>query len=275
MARAISPNSRALSPRTKATRLARILKISVSRPCRSFHCTGSWLMRNVPSPKTCTTMTPGDGVLGPVSAGGGKSAGRPYCICGQTAMKMIKSTSRISISGTTFISETGPSFRPPSEIPMSHLAQTRLPREEDSHTLPGPRRGPREKGNSCCLLPGLELGRDQADSVDAGAAHDINGARHFREQYIVVAFDESDFLGALLEDRFKTRAEAVPGGVFVVDLQLVVHEHLHHDGLVLELYILLLVRIGLRHKRIEPVRRERSDDHENDEQHKQNVDQRN
>src|SRR5580704_13532614 len=234
-------------------------------------------MRRVPSSKTCTTIASG-GVFVVDSAGWGKSAGRPNCVWGRIIIKMTRSTSRISISGTTFISATGPNFEPPREIPMSRLACSQLPREEDSHTLRRPKRDRSEKEiltNSNWLLPGLELSRDQADPVDSRAAHDVNRAGNFHEQYIVVALDESNFLGALFEDRFETRTEAIPGRVFVVDLQLVIDEHLDHHGLVLQLHILLLVRIGLRHKSVQPVRSERSDDHENNEQHEQNVDERN
>jgi hypothetical protein len=48
-------------------------------------------------------------------------------------MKMIKSTSRISISGTTFTSAIDPDFALPSKTPMSHLAEMSCPCEEDSH----------------------------------------------------------------------------------------------------------------------------------------------
>ena len=87
-----------------------------------------------------------------------------------------------------------------------------MPREEDSHTLRRPGSGRCEPLEET-LLPGLELGRNQADSVDTGAAHNVDGAGHFHEQNVVVALDERNFLGALLEDRFETRTKAIPGRV--------------------------------------------------------------
>src|SRR6476646_2070143 len=189
-------------------------------------------------------------------------------------MKITKSTSRISISGTTFISEIVPSFAPPREIPMTRLASRKIPREEDSHTLRRPGSG-RCKPLEETLLPGLELGRNQADSVDTGAAHNVDGAGHFHEQNVVVALNERNFLGALLKDRFETRTKAIPSRVFVVDLQFVVGKHLNDDGLILQLLIFLLVWIGLRNQSVQTMRSERSDDHENDKQHKQDVDERN
>src|SRR5690349_2343931 len=114
-------------------------------------------------------------------------------------MKMTKSTSRISISGTTFISEIVPNPRPPSDISMSHLAYFTVPREEDSHTLRRPGGG-RPQSHNVLLLTGLELGRDQPYFVDSRPAHDVNGAGYFHEQNIVVALDESDLLGALFEN---------------------------------------------------------------------------
>src|SRR5258708_17145708 len=120
----------------------------------------------------------------------------------------------------------------------------------------------------------FELGGDQTYFVNAGAAHDIDGAGDVHEQYIVIAFDESDFLGALLEDLLHARAKTIPSGVFIVDLEFAVVGNLHDHGLVLELDVLLLVRRGLRNERVQALRRERSDDHENNDQHQQNVDQR-
>src|SRR4029077_15728183 len=107
------------------------------------------------------------------------------------------------------------------------------------------------------LLTSFELGGDQSNLVDAGAAHDIEGAGNVHEHYIVLAFDESNFLGALLEDGLHARAEAVPSGVFVVDLELAVHVHLDDDGFVFKLDVLLLVRRRLRDKGVQASRRKR------------------
>src|ERR1700747_2905699 len=97
-----------------------------------------------------------------------------------------------------------------------------MPREEDSHILrkrvgPAP---PRQSPES--LLARFELGGDQTNLVNACAAHDIDSAGDVHEQYIVVTFDKSDFLGPLLEDLLHARAKAIPGGVLVVDLEFAV-----------------------------------------------------
>src|SRR6266436_614939 len=123
------------------------------------------------------------------------------------------------------------------------------------------------------LLARFELGGDQTNLVNAGAAHDIDGAGDVHEHYIVLAFDKSNFLGALLEDLLHTRAKTIPSGVFVVDLKLAVHVHLDDHGLVLKLDVLLLVRRGLRNERIQALGNKRRDDHENNDEHEQNVDQ--
>src|SRR6266404_6255236 len=91
------------------------------------------------------------------------------------------------------------------------------------------------------------------------AAHDVDSARDFHEHYIVVAFDKSDFLGALLEDLFYAGAETFPGSVFIVDL---------------ELDVLLLVRRGLRNEGVQALGRKRRNDHENDNQYEQNINER-
>src|SRR6266850_460811 len=221
---------------------------------------------------------------------GVRSGGRVDC-CGITAsrpleytgmiIKITRSTSRISINGTTFISETTPRL-PPTIIPMSHLVlrnrkavnvPEQMPREEDSH-ITWRHTGPRQRERAKNLLTGFELCGNQADFVDARAAHDVDSARDFHEHYIVVAFDKSDFLGALLEDLLHARAETFPGGVFIVDLELAVLLHLHDDGLVLEFHVLLLVRRGLRNERVQALRRKRRNNHENDDQHEQNIDER-
>src|SRR6202030_4746283 len=124
-------------------------------------------------------------------------------------------------------------------------------------------------------LPSFELCGDQANFIDAGAAHDVDGARDFAKQYIAIAFNESDFLRALLKDLLEPRADGIPGGVFVIDLDLAVGQDLHHDGLVLQLLILLLIRIGLRNQGVQALGGQRRDDHENNQQYEQNVDQRN
>src|SRR6266852_8828745 len=116
-----------------------------------------------------------------------------------------------------------------------------MPREEDSHiaNVWGKPHASRPAKN---LLTSFELGGDQTNLVNASAAHDIDGAGDVHEQYIVVAFDKSNFLGALLEDLLHAGAKSIPGGVFVVDLKLAVHGHLDDYRLVLELDVLLLVR---------------------------------
>src|ERR1700675_1579525 len=135
-----------------------------------------------------------------------------------------------------------------------------MPREEDSHILRERMRRTPSLQSVEKLLARFELGGDQTDFVNAGAAHYVDGAGDVHEQYIVVAFDESNFLGALLEDSFHARTEAVPSGVFVIDLEFSVHVHLDDDSLVFKLDVLLLVRRRLRDERVQSLRRERGDD---------------
>src|ERR1700687_2574254 len=167
-------------------------------------------------------------------------------------IKITRSTSRISINGTTFISETIPRL-PPTNIPMIPLlfgdsagvganvsgkcpARRTLTIRENGWGKPPPLQTCEK------LLTSFELGGDQTNLVNARAAHDIDGAGDIHEQYIVVAFDESNFLGALLEDGLHARTETVPSGVFVVDLEVAV--------LVFKLDVLLLVRRRLRDERV-------------------------
>src|SRR5579863_10172906 len=177
-------------------------------------------------------------------------------------MKITRSTSRISISGTTFASAMMPRLPPREPMPMSHLACRVEPCEEDSHI-------PRTSEN---LLPCFQLCGDQANTVDTRAVHDVNGARNFHEQHVVIALDEGNLLGAILEDLLNARTKTIPGGVFVVDFELAVFLNLDNDGFVFELLVLLLVRRRLRHQSVETLGSQRSDNHENNNQHQQNVD---
>src|SRR5436853_2959328 len=176
-------------------------------------------------------------------------------------IKITRSTSRISISGTTFMSETIPRL-PPTDIPIIHLVYGDSDLES-AHRAKAPRGGFSHPYKSKNLLARFELGGDQTNLVNAGAAHDVDGPGDVHEHYIVVAFDKSNFLGALLEDLLHTRAKTIPSGVLVVDLKLAVHVHLDDHGLVLKLDVLLLVRRGLRNERIQALGNKRRDDHEN------------
>src|SRR5947208_15159811 len=98
-----------------------------------------------------------------------------------------------------------------------------MPREEDSHI----QRKQVEQAPPLQieenLLARFELGGDQTNLVNAGAAYDIDGAGDVHEHYIVVAFDKSNFLGALRVDMLLTRTKTNPIGVLVVDLLHIIH----------------------------------------------------
>src|ERR1700730_3289917 len=91
------------------------------------------------------------------------------------------------------------------------------------------------------LLTRFQLGGNQSHFVDAGRAHDVDGPRDVHEQYIVIAFDESYFLSAILEDLFHTRTQAVPVSILAINFQLSVLGNLHHHGLVIQFLIFVLV----------------------------------
>src|SRR5438105_8061811 len=149
-----------------------------------------------------------------------------------------------------------------------------MPREEDSHI----QRKQVEQAPPLQieenLLARFELGGDQTNLVNAGAAHDVDGTGDVHEHYIVIAFDESDFLGALLEDFFHARTETIPGGVLLVDLELAIVGDLDDHGFVFKLDVLLLVRRGLWNERVQALRNDRRNDHENNNQNKKDIDQR-
>src|SRR2546429_5471729 len=85
-----------------------------------------------------------------------------------------------------------------------------MPREEDSHIQRKQVEQAPPLQTKENLLARFELGSDQTNLVNAGAAHDIDGAGDVHEHYIVVAFDKSYFLGALFEDLLHARAKTIP-----------------------------------------------------------------
>src|SRR5271157_11558 len=195
----------------------------------------------------------------------GRSAWSPTCWWGMI-MKITNSTSRISISGTTFASQSIPPLPPIKPILMSHLAARFGPCERTLTTL-------RRKSRK--LLAGLELGGDQTDLVDAGLFHEIDGAGHVHEQNIVIALDEGDLFGTVLEDLFDARLKRFPCVFLVVDLQVVAHQDLNDYCLVFQFLVhRFFVRRRLWHQGVKSPGSQGRDDHENDDENQQNIDHR-
>src|SRR5215467_10213179 len=123
MARATSWNWMSLSPLTNATFSARSLKICSMRGPRPSQLESSLLILTLLSLVTCTTT-----VLFSRSwfccwfgFGCGTSVSKPLGVSGVMTMKIIKSTSKISMSGTTFISAIAPPLFSPTCIPIASL----------------------------------------------------------------------------------------------------------------------------------------------------------
>ena len=105
-------------------------------------------------------------------------------------------------------------------------------------------------------------------ALDAGSRDNVTG--------IVIAFDEGNFFGSQLEDIVQAGAQRVPVSIVFIDFQHIVVQDLDDDRLRLDILLILRIRRRrLRHQRIQPLRRQRCDHHENDEQHQENIDQRN
>src|SRR5262249_32776601 len=94
---------------------------------------------------------------------------------------------------------------------------------------------------------------------------------------VIVTLYEQHAFRAGLEDIGKTVAEIVPAHVVLIDLQFRFSaargfQHLDHHGTVRFVRLRVWWR-RLRNQSLEPVRRQRCDHHEDDEQHQQYVDQ--
>src|SRR5215831_1857647 len=115
-----------LSPLTNATFSARSLKICSMRGPKPSQLESSLLILTLLSLVTCTTT-----VLFSRSwfccwfgFGCGTSVSKPLGVSGVITMKIIKSTSKISMSGTTFISAIAPPLLSPTCIPIASLLLT-------------------------------------------------------------------------------------------------------------------------------------------------------
>src|SRR4029077_19877267 len=92
------------------------------------------------------------------------------------------------------------------------------------------------------LLARFDLRSDQADFLDARAAHDIDGTSDLSEFDCVIALDECHLLGTLLENIFQARAELVPGRAVLIDHHVSAGGNLNDNGLGEQGRILFLVR---------------------------------
>src|SRR6266852_5290681 len=127
MARATSPNSTSLSPFTKAIFSARSLKICSMRGPRPSQVESSLLILTLPLVSTCTTTVWFSSSTSCfwLGFGCGTRVSSPLGVSGVMTMKMIRSTSKMSISGTTFISAIAPPLLSPTCIPIELLLSAR------------------------------------------------------------------------------------------------------------------------------------------------------
>ena len=121
MARATSAKSTESSPLTKAILSARSLKICSRRPCKPSQVASSWLILSLPPAVTCTTtvLLSSSWLCCWFGEGCGTSVSKPFGVSGVITMKMMISTRRMSINGTTFMSAIWPPDFPPTCIPIT------------------------------------------------------------------------------------------------------------------------------------------------------------
>src|ERR1700735_715958 len=126
------------------------------------------------------------------------------------------------------------------------------------------------------LLTRFNLRGDQADAIDTRSTHDVNRASDLAEVNSVIAFDESNFFRAQLENIVQASSEIVPSNLVLINQHFPACGYLDHDRLGQQLLVFRLVgRRRLRHERVEPLRRRRSDHHKNDDEDEQHINKRN
>ena len=101
-------------------------------------------------------------------------------------------------------------------------------------------------------MSSLEVGGNQSNLVNAGAPHDVNGPGNIGKAHVIITLNESDLLGAFLENVVEAGTQRVPVRVLVVDLQLPRIKDLHHNRFLFDLLLFLLIgRRGLWHQCIQ------------------------
>src|SRR5256885_16007925 len=100
-------------------------------------------------------------------------------------IKITRSTNRISINGTTFISETIPRL-PSTNIPIIHLVSGKCPTRRTLTCSENGRSKPRPLQTQENLLARFELGGDQTNPRNPGPPHDADDPANVQEHYTVV-----------------------------------------------------------------------------------------
>ncbi len=112
--------------------------------------------------------------------------------------------------------------------------------------------------------------------VNVGSTANVDHVGDVRKVHIVVAPDEHDALCAIGVDFGQLRQQVCLGHVILVDLvsrgTARAIDHLNDDGAIVGLRLLFGVLRRLGHQRIEALGRYGHDDHEDDQEHQQNVD---
>src|SRR5580692_4062364 len=193
MTLATSANGTLSSPLTNITFSARVLKISVRRPCNQSHVVSSLLIftpGSWPDPRSinCTTIVrSGVLFLGALGGGGwGTSASRPFGVNGVITIKMMSSTSSTSISGVTLMLALCPPPLPIAilmvESPLVSLASL-----------------PRRWSGGRSVWSALSLFGEQAQIIHTSGAHSVHDLDYIAEVGAGVCLQVDLFVGAIGE----------------------------------------------------------------------------
>ena len=167
---------------------------------------------------------------------------------------------------TTFISNRIPRSEPPTSIPTSHLATEACPARR---TLTSPKAQP-QKGSRretycpassfAVIRPTLSMPEPRMMSMArATSANSTSLSPLTKATFSARSLKICSMRGP--------RSSQVESSLLIFDFSVV--EDLHDDRLILQVLILLLVRIRLRHQRIQALGCQRRDHHENNQKHEQ------
>src|SRR5579859_2327871 len=294
MARATSANSTSLSPLTKAIFSARSLKICSMRGPRPSQVESSLLILTLPFISTCTTtvLFSNSWFCCWLGLGCGTRVSSPLGVRGVMTMKIINSTSRMSMSGTTFISAMAPPLLSPTCIPIElspvgpplasvagrgaapswepALRGNRKRQQTNVTTRPRPPGLIRRRRRRRRSVPLIAL-RQQPDLIHARGADLIDHRDNVAILGARVALHVHHFFQPVGDAVFHLRHDLFLGDAVAAQEDVAVAGDGHHDGVVFIGVLHVLGVVGARQVHLFAFLQHGGDDHEDDQQHKHDV----
>src|SRR5215472_9626523 len=293
MARATSIKRTSLSPLTNATFSARSLKICSIRGPRVSQVVSSLLILSFPfcSTWTTTVLFSSSWFCCWLGEGCGTSASSPLGVSGVMTMKMIMSTNRMSINGTTF----GDAIEPlelPTSIPIANspiephvrfcgsgprrVGSGAVPQTQQTNDPCGKAKSTASVARFGFILRLLRAGRfdffrQQTEGVDARGTNLVHGRDHVPILRSRITFHVHGLVQLVGDAVFDLPGDVFFGDLGITQVQRSITGHGDNNGIVL-IRVLHFPRIRYRgHVHRHTLLQHGRDHHEDDQQHQHDV----